>query len=252
MSGHSKWANIKHKKGAADKKKGKIFSRLSKEIIVSAKTGGSDPNTNARLRAAILAAKSANMPVANVERAIKKGSGEDADASSFEEIVYEGYGTDGVAILVECLSDNRNRTSSEVRAVFDKNGGNMGSSGAVSWMFPRKSRFVVTGENASEEKLMDIVIDAGAEDIEVIDGSAEIWAPVEAFDSISKALQSAKITPDESELTRKPENYVQIKDKDKATRIIKLVEKFEELDDVQSVHANFDIPEEILETIQID
>lgn len=252
MSGHSKWANIKHQKGAADQKKGKIFSRISKEIIVSVKTGGADPDTNARLRAAVLAARAANMPVANVERAIKKGSGEGNDGSSYEEIVYEGYGTDGVAILVECLSDNRNRTGGEVRAVFDKNGGNMGGSGAVSWMFPRKSRFVVTGENASEEKLMDIVIDAGAEDIEVNDGSAEIWAPVEAFDSISKALLAAKITPDEAELTRKPENYVQITDKDKAARIIRLVEKFEELDDVQNVHANFDIPEEVLQTIQFD
>jgi len=192
------------------------------------------------------------MPVANVDRAIKKGSGEGNDGASFEEIVYEGYGTDGVAILVECMSDNRNRTGGEVRAVFDKNGGNMGSSGAVSWMFPRKSRFVVTGENASEEKLMDIVIDAGAEDIEVNDGTAEIWAPVESFDTISKALQAAKITPDEAELTRKPENYVLIKDKDKAARIIRLVEKFEELDDVQNVHANFDIPEEVLATIQFD
>ena len=252
MSGHSKWANIKHQKGAADQKRGKIFSRISKEIIVSVKTGGADPDTNARLRAAVLAARSANMPVANVERAIKKGSGEGTDTASYEEIVYEGYGTDGVAILVECLSDNRNRTGGEIRLIFDRNGGNMAGSGAVTWMFPRKSHFIVAGENATEDKLLDLILEAGAEDLIIENGTAEIWGPVDAFDSISKALEKANIPAEEAGLTRKPENYVQITDKDKASRLIRLVEKFEDQDDVQAVHANFDIPEEILNSIQID
>ncbi|MEI6055913.1 MAG: YebC/PmpR family DNA-binding transcriptional regulator [Lentisphaerota bacterium] len=252
MSGHSKWANIKHQKGAADQKRGKIFSRISKEIIVSVKTGGADPDTNARLRAAVLAARSANMPVANVERAIKKGSGEGTDTASYEEIVYEGYGTDGVAILVECLSDNRNRTGGEIRLIFDRNGGNMAGSGAVTWMFPRKSHFIVAGENATEDKLLDLILEAGAEDLIIENGTAEIWGPVDAFDNISKALEKANIPAEEAGLTRKPENYVQITDKDKASRLIRLVEKFEDQDDVQAVHANFDIPEEILNSIQID
>lgn len=249
MSGHSRWANIKHKKGAADKKKGRIFSRISKEIMVAVKAGGTDPETNVRLNAAIIASKAANMPTANVERAIKKASGE-GDTSNYEEIVYEGYGPEGVAILIECLSDNRNRTAGEIRMIFDRNGGNMASSGAVTWMFHRKSHFVITGENATEEKLFDLVIDAGAEDLDIEGDVAEIWGPVEAFEKISKALDGAKIAAEEAGLSRKAETSVTINDSEKAKKLLNLIEKFEDQDDVQAVYANFDIPDKIMESIQ--
>ena len=248
MAGHSKWANIKHKKGAADKKKAKIFSRITKEIIVAVKTGGSEEETNTRLRAAVIAAKAANMPNTNIERAVKKAAGE-TDTSTFEEIVYEGYGPEGTAILVECLTDNRNRTAGEVRMIFDRNGGNMASSGAVTWMFHRKSRFVVTGENATEEKLLEIVIDAGAEDIDESEGMVEIFGAPGAFLEISKALEQAGITAGEAGLVRIPENTVEIKDIKTAGEILRLVEKLEDQDDVQAVYANFDISDEIAESL---
>jgi YebC/PmpR family DNA-binding regulatory protein len=248
MAGHSKWANIKHKKGAADKKKAKIFSCITKEIIVAVKTSGPDVDTNARLRTAIIAAKAANMPNSNIERAIKKAAG-DTDTSTYEEIVYEGYGPEGVAILVECLTDNRNRSGGEVRLIFDRTGGNMANSGAVTWMFHRKSRFVVTGENASEDKLLEIVIDAGAEDIEESEGMAEIWGAPDAFEQISNTLEVAGITPEEAGLARVPENYVEIKDAETAGKIMRLIEKLEDQDDVQAVYANFDISDEIIEEL---
>lgn len=251
MSGHSRWANIKHKKGAADKKKGKVFSRMSKEIMVAVKVGGADPDTNARLNAAIIAARAVNMPTANVERAIKKASGE-GNTSNYEEIVYEGYGPEGVAILIECLSDNRNRTAGEIRMIFDRNGANMANSGAVTWMFHRKCHFVITGENATEEKLFELAIEAGAEDLEVEGEVAEIWGPVEAFVTISKALEKAKIEVQEAGLSRKAETSVTINDPEKAKKLLNLIEKFEDQDDVQAVHTNFDIPEKIMETIQVE
>ncbi len=248
MAGHSKWANIKHKKGAADKKKAKIFSRITKEIIVAVKSAGPDMETNTRLRAAIIAAKAANMPNSNVERAIKKAAG-DTDTSTYEEIVYEGYGPEGVAVLVETLTDNRNRTAGEVRLLFDRTGGNMANSGAVTWMFHRKSRFVVTGENATEDKLLEIVIEAGAEEIDEADDMAEVWGPPEAFEEISKALEAAGIVPEEAGLARAPENYIEIKDADTAKKIMRLIEKLEDQDDVQAVYANFDIADEIMEAV---
>jgi len=251
MAGHSKWANIKHKKGAADKKKAKIFSRITKEIIVAVKTAGPDAETNTRLRTAIIAAKAANMPSSNVERAIKKAAG-DTDTSTYEETVYEGYGPEGVAVLVECLTDNRNRTGGDVRLIFDRTGGNMASSGAVTWMFHRKSRFVVTGENATEEKLLEIVIDEGAEDIEESDDMAEIWGAPDAFEQISKALEAAGIVPEEAGLARAPENYVEVKDVETAKKIMRLIEKLEDQDDVQAVYANFDISDEIMEELSAE
>lgn len=248
MSGHSKWANIKHRKEASDKKKGRIFSRLVKEIMVSIKHGGSDPETNTRLGAAIIAARAANMPNDNIDRAIKKASGE-AGSENFEEIVYEGYGPSGVAILVECLTDNRNRTAGEIRMIFDRNNGNLAGSGAVTWMFHRKSRFVVTGENATEEKLLDVVLDAGAEDIEESDGAAEILGGPDFFESISKALEKAKIVSTEAGIIRKPEIYVEIKDVAIAEKALRLVEKLEEHDDVQAVYTNLDIADDIIAKI---
>lgn len=249
MAGHSKWANIKHKKAAADKKKGKIFSRLAKEIMVAARNGGGDPEMNPRLRAALTAAKSVNMPNDNIDRAIKKGMGELGDVI-FEEITYEGYGPTGVAVLVECLTDNRNRSASEVRMVFDRSNGNLAGSGAVSWMFHRKAHVLITGENADEDKLMDIVLDAGAEDIDVEDDIAEIWGPTEAFEGIVKALEDAGIATEEAAIIQHPENTVEIKDLDTAKKVLALIDKLEDLDDVQNVTANFEIAEEIAEQLE--
>lgn len=247
MSGHSKWANIKHKKAAADKKKGKIFSRLTKEIIAAAKIGA-DPNSNPRLRQAILAAREVNMPNANIERAIKKASGEDG-SSNFEEITYEGYAPGGVAVLVECITDNRNRTAAEVRSAFEKGHGNLAGTGAVAWIFKKKAHFVVTGENASEDKLMEVVLDAGAEDIECEEGIAHIYAPPDAYDSVLKALSDAKIAVSESGVVQVPENYCEVKDPSVAKQVMNLIENLEELEDVQNVHSNFDAPKEILDQL---
>jgi YebC/PmpR family DNA-binding regulatory protein len=249
MAGHSKWANIKHKKAATDKKKGKIFSKLAKEIMVAAKDGGGNPNDNPRLRTALTAAKAANMPGTNVDRAIKKGTGELAGVN-FEEILYEGYGPAGIAVMVECLTDNRNRTASEVRYVFDRNNGNLAGSGAVNWMFHRKAHFVISGENADEEKLMELTLDAGAEDIESEDGMAEIWAAPEAFEDIMKALEDAGIETEEAAIVQNPENTVEIKDLSEAKQALRIIDLLEDLEDVQAVHSNFEIDEEILDQVE--
>lgn len=247
MSGHSKWANIKHKKEASDKKKGKIFSKLAKEIMVCVKQSGKDPNNNPRLRLALIEARSANMPRENIDRAIKKGAGELGNVN-YEEIVYEGYGPEGTAFIVECLTDNKNRTIGDVRVAFDRNNGNLAASGAVSWMFQRKAHFVITDEaNADEEKLMDIVLEVGAEDIIVEDGVAEIWGAPDAFTDIAKALEDAGITCAEAAIIRKPDNTVEIKTVQAAQQVMRLVDKLEELEDVQNVHQNSEIPDEIME-----
>lgn len=249
MSGHSKWANIKHQKEAADRKKGKIFSALAKEIMVAAKTGGADPNSNAKLRAALTASRAANMPNANIERAIKKGLGELGDAV-FKELLYEGYGAGGVGVLVDCLTDNANRSGSEVRSTFDRNCGNLGSSGSVSRLFSRQTHFVITGENADEDKLMDLVLDAGAEDLIVEDGVAEIWADPSAFEAIADALEKAGIKSEEAGVVRRPLTTVNITDVDTAKQILRLIERLEDLDDVQSVTANFEIDDSIAEALE--
>lgn len=251
MSGHSKWANIKHKKGAADAKKGRIFSKYAKEIMVAVKNGGKDPESNPRLRLALAGARASNMPRENIDRAIKKGAGELGDVV-FEEITYEGYGPAGTALIIECLSDNRNRTLSDVRLVLDRSGGNMATTGAVAWVFQRKAHFVVEGENADEEKLMEVVLDAGAEDLEVEDGTADIWAAPEAFDAISKALEAAGIATTEAGITRKADNTVEIKDASVASQVLRLIDKLEDLDDVQAVHSNAEIPDEIMEQVEED
>lgn len=248
MAGHSKWANIKHKKNATDKKKGRIFSRIAKEIMVAAKEGGGDADANPRLRTALAAAKNVNMPKDNIERAVKKGCGE-LDGVNFEQTIYEGYGPEGVAIMVDCLTDNRNRTASEVRMVFDRANGNLAGCGAVAWMFNRKAHFVITGDNADEDILMDIVLEAGADDIAVEDGVAEIWGEPEAFEAIAEALSAAGIETDEGAIIRHPDNTVEIKDVDTANKVIRMIDKFEDLDDVQAVHANFDIAEDIADQV---
>ena len=250
MSGHSKWANIKHKKDAADKARGRIFSRLGKEIMVAAKMGGGDVDTNPRLRSGIAAAKAANMPNANIDRAIKKGLGELGDVT-FEEIQYEGYAAGGVALLIDCLTDNRNRSASEVRTTLDRNNGNLASSGSVAYMFKRQSHFVVEGENADEDKLMDIVLDAGAEDLIVEDGIAEIWGEPSAFEAIADALAAAGITASEAAVTRRPDNTVTITDVHTAEQVLKLVDKLEDLDDVQEVTGNFEIDDSIADQVNV-
>ena len=250
MSGHSKWANIKHKKEASDKKKGKIFSRIAKEIMVCVKQSGKDPGTNPRLRMALIEARAANMPRDNIDRAIKKGSGELGNVN-YEEIVYEGYGPQGTAIIVECLTDNKNRTIGDVRMTFDRNNGNLAASGAVNWMFQRKSHFVITDEAfADEEKLMEIVLDAGAEDLDVEDGVAEIWGPPESFTDLAKALEDAGVPTSEAGITRRPDNTVEITDAGVAAQVMRLVDRIEELEDVQAVHHNANIPDEIMESIE--
>ena len=249
MSGHSKWANIKHKKEAADKAKGKMFSRVGKEIMVAAKNGGADPNANPALRAALAAAKAVNMPNANIERAIKKGIGELGDVV-FEEIIYEGYAAGGVAVMVDCLTDNRNRSISEVRMAFERNNGNLAASGAVSRMFKRQAHFIITGEWADEEKLMDIVLDAGANDLIVEDGEAEIWADPENFEALVKVFEEKGIVPDTAEQTRKPEMTVNITDAKVASQVIRMIERLEESDDVQNVTANYLIDDSIADQIE--
>ena len=248
MSGHSKWANIKHKKDAADKARGRIFSRLGKEIMVAAKMGGGDVDTNPRLRSGIAAAKAANMPNANIDRAIKKGLGELGDVT-FEEIQYEGYAAGGVALLIDCLTDNRNRSASEVRTTLDRNNGNLASSGSVAYMFKRQSHFVIEGENADEDKLMDIVLDAGAEDLIVEDGVAEIWGDPSAFEAIADALAAAGITASEAAVTRRPDNTVTITDVHTAEQVLKLIDKLEDIDDVQEVTGNFEIDDSIADQV---
>ena len=250
MSGHSKWANIKHKKDAADKARGRIFSRLGKEIMVAAKMGGGDVDTNPRLRSGIAAAKAANMPNANIDRAIKKGLGELGDVT-FEEIQYEGYAAGGVALLIDCLTDNRNRSASEVRTTLDRNNGNLASSGSVAYMFKRQSHFVIEGENADEDKLMDIVLDAGAEDLIVEDGVAEIWGEPSAFEAIADALAAAGITASEAAVTRRPDNTVTITDVHTAEQVLKLIDKLEDLDDVQEVTGNFEIDDSIADQVNV-
>ena len=250
MSGHSKWANIKHKKDAADKARGRIFSRLGKELMVAAQMGGGDVDTNPRLRSGIAAAKAANMPNANIDRAIKKGLGELGDVT-FEEIQYEGYAAGGVALLIDCLTDNRNRSASEVRTTLDRNNGNLASSGSVAYMFKRQSHFVIEGENADEDKLMDIVLDAGAEDLIVEDGVAEIWGEPSAFEAIANALEAAGIAASEAAVTRRPDNTVSITDVHTAEQILKLIDKLEDLDDVQEVTGNFEIDDSIADQVNV-
>ena len=226
-----------------------MFSRVGKEIMVAAKNGGADPATNPALRAALTAAKAVNMPNANIDRAIKKGIGELGDVV-FEEIMYEGYGAGGVAVIVDCLTDNRNRSISEVRMAFERNNGNLAASGAVSRMFKRQAHFIITGEWADEEKLMDIVLDAGANDLIVEDGEAEIWADPENFEALAKVFEENGIVTDTAEQTRRPEMTVNITDAKVASQVIRMIERLEESDDVQNVTANYLIDDSIADQIE--
>ncbi len=253
MSGHNKWSTIKHKKGAADAKRGKIFSRVSKEIIMAAKEGGGDPALNARLRSAIAAAKAANMPNDNIERSIKKGCG-GGDGVQMESLSYEGYAAGGVAVIVNCLSDNRNRTAADIRSFFTKHNCSLAGSGAVSWKFHRKARFVIEGENANEEKLFELLLDGGAdvEDISVDDDVAEIIGPPESFSSILKILEDNKIPVSESSVAMIPENVTTITDVNVARQVQKFLDILEDYDDAQEVFNDMEISDEVAEQLAAD
>ena len=245
MSGHSKWATIKHKKAATDAKRGNLFTKLIREITVAARVGGGNTETNAALRVAIERAKDSNMPTDNIDRAVKKGTGE-LPGVSYEEIAFEGYGPGGVAIFVETLTDNKKRTSSEVRNIFAKRGGNMAGAGSVSWLFEKKGYIVVSKAAITEDKLMSVALDAGAEDMSSSDDSYEIKTSSQDFEKVKKALTDAKIKLESSEITMLPKNSVNVSDAGTAKQILDLVEILEDHDDVQHVYANFDIPDEIL------
>jgi len=243
MSGHSKWATIKHKKAATDAKRGKMFTKLIKEITVAARNGG-NPDTNPRLRTAIDRAKEASMPADNIDRAIKKGTGA-LEGVSYEDITLEGYGPGGVAVYVEGLSDNKNRTTSEVRTIFSKNGGNMAGAGSVSWMFEKKGYVVVSKSTIDEDKLMNIVLDAGAEDLVTEDENYGVKTSPADFYKVKKAIEDHKIKTESAEITLIPKSTVKVTGED-AKKVINLVNAIEEHEDVQNVYANFDIPDDLL------
>jgi len=246
MSGHSKWATIKHKKGALDAKRGKTFTRIIKEITIAARSGG-DPDGNPRLRTAIAAAKAVSMPADNIKRAIMRGTGE-LEGGQLDEVMFEGYGPGGAAVLVNVATDNRNRTVSEIRHVFSKNGGNLGEQGSVSWMFERRSHILIPLEKAAEEQLMNILLDAGAEDLRNDGTNWEVISPTEAHESVLDALKKAKIEPGSAEVGMIPKNLMRLEGKN-AGAMLRLSEALEEHDDVQSVYSNFDVDEKEMEAL---
>ena len=247
MSGHNKWSTIKHKKGAADAKRGKIFTRIIKEMTVAARLGGGDINANPRLRAAVAEAKANNMPKDNIDRAIKRGTGE-LEGTTIEEITYEGYGPGGVALMVEAMTDNSNRTTPEIRHIFEKNGGNFGTPGSVRFQFERKGYFSIEKSAVEEDKLMEVVLEAGADDLQTGDPDTyEVYASPENFEHVRQALEKNKIPTLEAKLGQIPANYVKL-DVNKARQMMKLMEALDDHDDVQNVWSNFDIPEELMET----
>jgi YebC/PmpR family DNA-binding regulatory protein len=245
MSGHSKWASIKHKKGALDAKRGKTFTKIIREMSIAARLGGGDPNSNPRLRTAVDKAKAVNMPADNIKRAIQKGTGE-LEGAAYEEITLEGYGPGGVAILVEGTSDNRNRTVAEIRHVFTKNGGNLGGAGSVSYMFKPRGFIAIAKEKVDEEKLMDLALEAGADDIVPSGDLFEVYTSPSGYEAVLAAVKKAGIQPDEAQIGKYAENNITLEGV-KAQQMLKLIEALEESDDVQNVWANFDISDKELE-----
>lgn len=244
MSGHSKWSSIKHKKAKVDAQRSKIFGRLVKEIMVAARQGGGEPDANPRLRAAVQSAKEANLPLNNITRAIKKGTGE-LPGITIEEFAYEGYGPGGVALMVEVVTDNKNRTSAEIRKIFSKHGGNLGSEGCVSWLFQKKGIITLGREASDEEKLMEIALDSGAEDMKADEGEYTVVTDPGDFEKVSEALKQAGLEPEYAEITMVPENQVKVEGKP-AEQVLALAEELEEHPDTQNVYANFDVPDEML------
>jgi YebC/PmpR family DNA-binding regulatory protein len=249
MSGHSKWSSIKHKKGAADAKRGKLFSKLSRAIIVAAREGGADPEGNASLATAIQKARDASMPKDNIERAVARGAGTATEGEVFETVTYEGYGPEGVAVFVEALTDNRNRTAAEVRHVFAKHEGNLGTSGAVAWLFERKGVLIVPADGVDEETLMLVAADGGAEDIDLDGSSFQVIAAPDDLAAVRAALDEAGIAYDSADLTMLPKTTVSVEDEGAAKKLVRLMDALEDNDDIQAVYANFDIPEGILERV---
>ena len=250
MAGHSHWAGIKHKKAAIDNKRGKLWSKLSKAIIIAAKMGGGDPVTNIRLRQAIQDAKDVSMPKDNIARAIKKGTGE-LDGGNVEEIIYEGYGAHGVAVMCDIMTDNRNRTAPELRKMFEIHGGNMGATNCVAWLFDRKGLFLVPIDAADEEATMEIALEAGAEDFQVQGDHFEITCEPEFYTDVAEALAEAEITVTSKQVTRIPNNTVEL-DADQARKILKLMEALDDHDDVQNVSANFNLSDEVVAELQAE
>ena len=246
MSGHSKWNTIKRKKGAADAKRGKMFTKLIKEITLAARLGGSDPEGNARLRQAIMAAKEENMPKDNIDRAIKKGIGGTEGSAGYEDVIYEGYGPGGAAVMVETMTDNKNRTVAEIRHIFSKHGGNLGENGCVSWMFEKKGSILLDKKSVSEDALMEIALDAGAEDVKEEENEFVVVTDPGLFEKVRKAIADKGIKYIKAEVTMIPQSVVRLEG-DKAVQMLKLMEKIEDNDDVQHAYANFDIPDDIME-----
>ena len=244
MSGHSKWSSIKHKKGITDARRGKIFSKLIKEITVSARMGGGDPDSNPRLRTAIQAAKNENMPKDNIERAVKRGTGE-LEGVNYEESTYEGYGPGGAAIFIESLTDNKNRAVADIRHIITKAGGNLGTSGCVAWMFEKKGYIVIESSEIDEDTLMEIAIDAGAEDVREDNGNYEIITSVQNFETVKSTIDGTDIVYIDAEITMLPQSTVNLAGKE-AEQMVKLMEALEDCDDVQKVYTNADIPEELI------
>ncbi|MPZ17774.1 MAG: YebC/PmpR family DNA-binding transcriptional regulator [Luteitalea sp.] len=245
MSGHSKWHSIKHKKGAADAKRGKAFTRIIKELTVAARLGGGDPATNPRLRTVVADAKAANMPADNIQRAIRRGTGEEPGVA-YEEVTYEGYGAGGAAVIVETVTDNRNRTVSEVRHLFSKHGGNLGETNSVAWMFDKKGYIVVDKQKANEEALMAAVVDAGADDMRDDEDNWEIVSAPDQFQPVLEAVKTLGIEPDVAKVAMVPQNYVKLEGKT-AQQVVKLMDALDEQDDVKQVWSNFDIEEKEIE-----
>jgi YebC/PmpR family DNA-binding regulatory protein len=248
VSGHSKWSSIKHKKGAADARRGQLFSKLSRAIIVAAREGGPDPAGNLALQNAIEKARSYSMPKDNIERAIARGSGADTAAEAFETVIYEGYAPGGVAILVEALTDNRNRTAAEVRHIFTKSDGNLGESGAVAWLFERRGVILVDGE-VDEDELTLAAAEGGADDVSLDGSTYQVIAPAESLTSVREAIEAAGIEVQSSELTMIPKTTIELEDESAAKKVLRMMDALEENDDIQDVYANFDIPERVLEEV---
>jgi len=249
VSGHSKWSSIKHKKGAADAKRGKLFSKLSRAIIVAAREGGPDPAANLALANAVEKARSYSMPKENIERAIARSSGADTDAQAFETVLYEGYGPNGVALIVEALTDNRNRTASDVRHAFDKHDGNLGGAGAVAWLFERRGVILVDADRADEDELTLAAAEGGADDVTRDGSTFQVTSAPEALVTVREAIEAAEIPIESAELTMVPKTTIEVADESAAKKVLRLLDALEENDDVQDVYANFDIPEQVLEAV---
>ncbi|MFO7783352.1 MAG: YebC/PmpR family DNA-binding transcriptional regulator [Thermodesulfobacteriota bacterium] len=247
MSGHSKWSTIKHKKGAADARRGKIFTKLIKEITVAARLGGGDPDSNPRLRSAIASAKSENMPKENIERAVKKGTGE-LEGVNYEEVSYEAYGPGGVAVLVECLTDNKNRAVAELKHIMDRHGGSIGEPGCVAWIFNKRGLIVLDREGVDEEELLELALEAGAEDVKEEESTFEIHTEPSNFEPVRKAVEAAGLTYGMAEISMIPQNTVQLEGK-QAQQMLNLMEALEDNEDVSNVYANFDIPDDVMEAM---